>query len=199
MAKVHERVARKDYPAQGIKKGQTYYTWKTRVTVGKTYQSQVHRSATRPTSTTQSAFLSALAELQASFSGVEDADGLRQLASDVRDLGQEEQDKYDNMPEGLQQGETGQMLEERASNCDTWADEIESAADALDEKLEALDRVFAEENRLAWADYHTAINGGPGNSDVEPDEDDPSDLDEEGERTEALNEAVTEAESACPF
>jgi hypothetical protein len=30
------------------------------------------------------------------------------------------------MPEGLQQGETGQTLEERVSNCDDWINELQA-------------------------------------------------------------------------
>lgn len=194
MARIHERIARKDYPAEGIKKGDRYYTWKTRVTVGKSYVGRVHRSLTRPTSTTGSAFLAALAEIQASFQGVEDADGLRAIAEQVRDLGREERDKFDNMPDGLQQGDTGQLLEERADGCDAWADEIESAADALETKLGEIDAKFSEENVQAWAAYHE----GPDGAD-EPDGEDPTGEDEDQERGDALSEAVDEAENACPL
>lgn len=195
MARVHERIARKDYPADGIKKGDRYYTWKTRVAVGKSYIGRVHRSLTRPTSTTGSAFVAALAEIQASFQGVEDADGLRAIAEQVRELGQEEREKFDNMPEGLQQGDTGQLLEERAEGCDTWADEIESAADALETKLGEIDAKFSEENVDAWAQFH---DSGYAETD-EPEGEDPTDEDEDQERAEALSEAVEEAEGACPF
>lgn len=194
MARVHEKTAAKDYPAEGIKKGDRYFTWKTRVTVGKSYVGRVHRSLTRPTSTTQSAFLSSLAEIQAAFPGVEDADGLRAIAEQVRELGQEEREKFDNMPEGLQQGDTGQLLEERADGCDAWADEIESAADALETKLGEIDAKFSEENVEAWAAYHD----GPDDAD-EPEGEDPTDEDEDQERADALSEAVEEAEGACPL
>lgn len=196
MARVHERVARKDYPAQGIAKGDKYFTWKTRVTVGKTYQSTVHRSKTRPATTSQSEFAGQLAGIQEALAACEDSDAMRSVAEEVRDLGAECQEKFENMPEGLQQGDTGQMLEERASNCESWADEIEQAAEALDEKLGEIDKTFSPENVEAWAAVHAHVNGG----DVpEPFEEDPTDLDEDSERREAVNEAVSEAESACPF
>lgn len=52
-------------------------------------------------------------------SAVEDA------AGSFRELGEEAQGSFDNMPEGLQQGETGQMLEQRAQRCEEIADELE--------------------------------------------------------------------------
>jgi hypothetical protein len=44
----------------------------------------------------------------------------------AREVGSEYQDAFDNMPEGLNQGETGQALEEVAQELESWADEIES-------------------------------------------------------------------------
>jgi hypothetical protein len=38
---------------------------------------------------------------------------LEDIKSGFEDLGQETQDSLDNMPEGLQQGATGEMLQER--------------------------------------------------------------------------------------
>jgi hypothetical protein len=85
MARVHQKTAAKDYPAQGIKKGDTYFTWKTRQTFGKSYYGVVHRSLTRPVTTSQSPFQSAMDEFQASaFAGIEDADALRSADEDPR-------------------------------------------------------------------------------------------------------------------
>lgn len=49
------------------------------------------------------------------------ANDLESLAEQVREFGEEQQGKFDNMPEGLQQGDTGQLLEERASNMEQAA------------------------------------------------------------------------------
>lgn len=57
---------------------------------------------------------------------------LNDIASELRTLGEECQEKYDNMPEGLQQGDTGQLLQTRAEECDSKANELESAASTLD-------------------------------------------------------------------
>lgn len=195
MARVHQRVARKDYPREGIKKGDTYYTWKTRTTVGKSYISRVHRSLTRPASTSSSEFLNTLAEIQKSLSEAEDADALRAVAEEIRALGEAEGEKFDNMPEGLQQGETGQLLEERRDGCNEWADAVDEAAEKLENALTEIDAKFSPENVEAWAAYHESEEDDA----EEPEGEDPTDLDEEQERADAVSEAVAEAEGACPF
>lgn len=202
MARVHTRVARKDYPAQGIKKGDTYYTWKTRTTVGKSYVGTVHRSLTAPKTTSSSAFEQALADIQSSFDGVEDADGLRAVAEQITALGEEEREKFDNMPEGLQQGDTGQMLEERASNCEAWASDVETAADTLDEKLNELQEAqdASAEDAEAWDHYDSECEEADEGEEVpEPECEDPRERDFDQERADLISEAVEEAQSACPM
>lgn len=204
MARVHTRKARKDYPSAGIKKGDTYYTWKTRVTVGKSYIGRVHRSLTPPLTTSSSAYEQAMAEIDKAFDGVEDADGLRAVAEQIRDLGNEEREKYDNMPEGLQQGDTGQLLDERASNCETWADAVEAAADELETKLNDLQEEEDGEQaaREAWDEYDAATEAWDEDSgDPEPEEPedaDPRNRSFDDERAELVSEAVEEARGECP-
>lgn len=55
------------------------------------------------------------------------------IAEVAREVGQEYQEAFDNMPEGLNQGSTGQALEEVARELETWADEIESWDPTSDE------------------------------------------------------------------
>jgi hypothetical protein len=57
------------------------------------------------------------------------------LGETLRELGSAEQEKYDNMPEGLQGGEAGQAIETAASALDSAADALETGnvGDALDE------------------------------------------------------------------
>lgn len=202
MARIHQRVARKDYPGQGIKKGDTYYTWKTRMTVGKSYVGHVHRSLTRPLTTSSSAYEQALAEIDKAFDGVEDAEGLREVAQQIRDLGEEEQGKFDNMPEGLQQGDTGQMLEERAGNCSQWADDVDTAADTLEEKLNELQEEEDGHAAIAeaWDAYDAAVEEAEDEAELppEPEDADPRDRNYEEERGELVSEAVEEARGACP-
>jgi hypothetical protein len=83
---------------------------------------------------------------------------LRDAAEELRNLGEEAQSSLDNMPEGLQQGDTGQLLETRVEECESKADELESAADEIDglELIDADDdsavESHAEENNLVKAE-----------------------------------------------
>lgn len=82
-------------------------------------------------------------------------DDVRQMATDLEELGQEQQEKFDNMPEGLQQGDTGQMIEERANSCEEkaqelndLADEWETAADEAERQREEYEEELAVFNAL---------------------------------------------------
>lgn len=55
------------------------------------------------------------------------------IADSIRELAEEKQESLDNMPEGLQQGDTGQQLEEAVSGLNDWADEVENAIDNADD------------------------------------------------------------------
>jgi hypothetical protein len=74
-----------------------------------------------------------------------DIEELRGFIDTIRELGEEQGEKFDNMPEGLQQGDTGQLLEERRDGCESWAGEIESACDAYDERVTEIDNMTIEE------------------------------------------------------
>jgi DNA anti-recombination protein RmuC len=58
-----------------------------------------------------------------------------QAQSDIGELASSEQDKFDNMSEGLQQGDTGQKIEAAATTLQEAADEdgIQSMIDKLGE------------------------------------------------------------------
>lgn len=54
-------------------------------------------------------------------------EGLRDdWASQARDIANECQEKLDNMPDGLREGDTGTMLQERSDAMEEWADELEN-------------------------------------------------------------------------
>lgn len=120
--------ARKDHPEIGVKKGEPYYYWtfKNRFGPGTKVKSKTYPKASQLTrsefASQYRAFAERIAELNED-DGLWDA--LQEIAADIRTLGEEQQDKLDNMPEGLQQGSTGELLEQRADACNTWADEIE--------------------------------------------------------------------------
>jgi len=144
MAKVHHvKKARKAIPNAGIKVGDSYYWWKLRMPgsrggtkrISKTYprQSQLTLSEYRSTA------YSIEEEVEDAFKVIatkDDVTGLADLlnekAGEVRDLGSEQDDKFNNMPEGLQQGETGQLLETRRDCCESTADNLESAASEIE-------------------------------------------------------------------
>lgn len=124
MAKVEHRKAAKDYPDLGIKKGDMYYF--AQIKTGPRSSRTIRSLKPIPRSQlTSSEYLSRLYEWEdakAEISSMEDA---QQFADDIRELGEEQQEKFDNMPDGLQQGDTGQMIEERASSCEQAASDIE--------------------------------------------------------------------------
>lgn len=219
MARIQERKAAKDYPANGIAKGDTYFYVK--IKTGP-YSSRTIRSKVRPKrwELTSSDFYSQLWQIEDTrFDGIEDADGLRSIAEDVRALGEEQQEKFDNMPEGLQQGNTGEMLQERADSCSSWADEIEQAADELDSELTEFDDAIEaykayqseyEDYEVALADYENLDEDelAAAEEPVEPDQPDLPDglsadaaLDDDGiqqARQELIDNRVQEAQDANP-
>ena len=134
------KAARKDYPDHGIKKGDSYYWWKFRY--GGKWMS---KTRPRPSQLTQSEFLVAVYGAQ---ENVEDAvkdfnkdsdfdalaSALEDAAATIREQGESCLEKKDNMPEGLQEGDTGQLLDERADQCESLADELEQAASDVREQ-----------------------------------------------------------------
>jgi hypothetical protein len=66
-----------------------------------------------------------------------DVEHLRDLLSNVaetaRDVGQEYQDSFDNLPENFQYGATGEALQEVAQELESWADEVEDFDPQSDE------------------------------------------------------------------
>jgi hypothetical protein len=95
-----------------VEKGQTYYTWSFRF-------GGTHISLTPPKASqlTQSAFKSTLCDIEERIGAIDGDDpGALQserdeIVSDLESLRDETQGSLDNMPEGLQQGDTGQLQE----------------------------------------------------------------------------------------
>lgn len=202
MARIQERKAAKDYPANGIAKGDTYFYVK--IKTGP-YSSRTIRSKIRPKrwELTGSAFFSQLWQIEDErFNSVESADDLREIAEAVRELGQEAQESFDNMPEGLQQGSTGELLEERSSSCDSWADEIDTAADDLENNLSTFDELIEEWKAYlplkaaydeALAEYEDDETGEL----AEPEEPDQPDLPDDMDETQMDDDdAIAEARQA---
>ena len=130
MPTVQHVKARKDYPNQGIKKGEMYYTWS--INFGGTYRS---KTPPQQSQLTTSEFLRTLYAAQesvgdmkpTSYATCEDvAAELEQIKSDLEQLKEETEEKLNNMPEGLQQGSTGELLQERIDNLDSLIGEFDS-------------------------------------------------------------------------
>lgn len=132
----HVKAARKDNPRHGIKKGQPYYWWKKRPP-GARSGYKVY-SLTRPTrqQLTSSEFLSRCFDLEDALSNADlMPDDLDDICSSIRELGDEQEEKLQNMPDALQFGSTGELLQARKDACEAWADELEgvNTPDEVDE------------------------------------------------------------------
>lgn len=177
MARVKYQKAMKDYPEAGIKKGDMYYY--ARIKTGPRSSRQIRQlKPIRRSQLTTSEFLSQFYGFQEQLSDyngrIADLSAfLSEMASDVRNLGEEEQAKYDNMPEPLQQGDTGQMIEERAQAMEQWADSLENAASEAEDKAEAF-----EENQKLWDEYDTACEPENVSENGEPEEPEEERMDE---------------------
>lgn len=125
MARVHfVKKARKADKYSEIKRGDSYYWWKFRFG-GK------HKSKTPPrrSQLTQSEFLGTMYDIEdriAEIKTLEDAQSERDaIVDELRDLASEQEDKLSNMPDSLQYAPTGEMLQNRADECNSFADELE--------------------------------------------------------------------------
>ena len=122
----HVKKARKDNTA--CKAGESYYWWSFRFG-GKHYS----KNYPKRSQLTQSEFLSQMYEIEDDILGkadecktVEDLQSLIEEATSALDsLSSEEDDKFQNMPEGLQYGPTGELLEERSQGSLDMVSELE--------------------------------------------------------------------------
>src|SRR6266446_10171515 len=132
MPKVHfVKKAQKDHPDIGIKKGEPYYWWamKTGPRSGITRKSKTPPKRSQLTS---SDYFSRLWDLQdgTEWSKAECFSDLESMRDDVvaqlEELRDEQDEKKSNMPEGLQEGDTGQMLQERYDSLDSAINELQN-------------------------------------------------------------------------
>lgn len=144
MPKVHTQKAAKGYPADGIKRGDTYYSWEFRY-------GGVHRSKTypRPSQLTQSKMSGAYAAREAMEDDVNAAtepsdieNALNECAGAIRDVASEYEDSLSNMPDSLQQSSTGE--------------DIQAKIDALEEYAQALEDAAGEVGSLDLSDYEAS-------------------------------------------
>ena len=144
MAKLHfVKRAQTDNPAAGIKKGDSYWYVTRRITVGKSFRSQKQIFKTRPrqsqivSSEYERSILQAQEAVEDGLKGevtIDDALAMAEdLKSQMEELSQAQDEKFNNMPEGFQQGETGQLLEERRDQCQQVADDLDSVTSTLED------------------------------------------------------------------
>ena len=124
MARVHHRKAAKDYPQFGIAKGDMHYYVKIK-TGPRSSREMRSKTPFKRSQLTQSDYLSQLYDWEDSKAEISDMESAQQFADDIRALGEEQDEKFNNMPEGLQQGDSGQMIEARRDACEAAAGEIE--------------------------------------------------------------------------
>lgn len=219
MPKVTKHKANKDHPRWGIKKGDQYYSWKRKTGPASGIE---YKSLTYPRpSQLNTGFAGQLGDIQLDLEKIDDVEELRSMIDTIRELGEECQGSYDNMPEGLQQGDTGQLLEERAQGLDSWADDLDTAADDIetqlsdfDEKVEAYQTYLEEKDQYDndLQEYEDSKDENGDTDEVEPDEPDepelPEGLEADDVRIQAsvdearkalVQEAVSEAAGSCPL
>lgn len=132
MPRVYTKTARRNYPEQGIRRGDTYHEWCF-------YRQRPRRSKTYPTRSqlTQNETLLAVYGV---FDGTSPscAEDLSDMISALEDAASEVRDKFYNLPEGFQQGESGQCLEE-------WADAIDTAVSELEDLKSDMEQAESED------------------------------------------------------
>ncbi len=134
MARLHHvKKARKARPEHGIEIGDSFYWWANKTGPYSSIK-RFSKTVPRPSQMTMSAFLSQqlglgerLADdLTTNMSFEELTNERDDVVSEIESLGEEQSEKRDNMPEGLQEGPTGELLENRSTECESWASELES-------------------------------------------------------------------------
>lgn len=137
----HVKKARKDNEV--VKAGEPYYWWK----FGPHFPKQLSATPPKAWQLTTSPFLQTLYQIQEDISTakVTTADDLAELISgwvgQIIELRDETEESLSNMPEGLQEGDTGQLLQERIDGLENWESELdgidlEPPDDADDDWLE---------------------------------------------------------------
>lgn len=134
-----------------IHKGESYWTW-----AFMNGPQMYSKTAPRPSQLTRSEFMSTyygiMEEVEDWEPESQDEDALEEFISiitgELEELRDETQDRLDNMPEGLQDGDTGQLLQERIDECDSLISDFEAIDTTPDYDEDATD----EEKEEWWED-----------------------------------------------
>lgn len=76
-------------------------------------------------------------------------DEVNEIVSDIESLKDNAQESLDNMPEQLQEGETGQMLQSRVESLEEWSSNIEAVDLSIDIDIEDEESEEYKEAKLA--------------------------------------------------
>ena len=143
--------ARKPIPSIGVEVGDSYYWWK----FGPRFPKQVSKEHPKRQQLTLSDFLKSVYDIEDQIDALQEddtlADEVESIVESINELAEEQREKFENLPEGLQQSGTGELLEERAENLENFANELESVVipeeseyDTTEEYNEALNSAFEE-------------------------------------------------------
>lgn len=147
MPKVEHRKARKDYPDAGIKAGDMYY-YTSMKTGPRSSRELRSKSPFKRWQLTTSEYLSTWWQLEDRINEFDgDFSDLESIIEELEQLRDETQEKFDNMPEGLQQGDSGQLLEERVSELEDVISTLQAIEDPAYENDEE-DADTDEDDRL---------------------------------------------------
>ena len=123
----HVKKAQKAVPEHGIAIGDSYYHWKFK-NGGKHYS----KTPPKPSQLTQSAFYSTLYSIQESLAEqshgtIEEVESIAEdIMGQLEELKSECEEKLDNMPDSLQQGSTGELIQSRIDALDELICEFDS-------------------------------------------------------------------------
>ena len=123
-----------------IVKGQEYYQWAIKAQRGGTvYRQHTSHGPVRQSQLTHSKMSGAYAAIEAAEDSIAAAgsvdeleEALNDCISEIESVRDEYQESLDNMPEGLQQGDTGQQIQEKIDELESFIGELESARDTLE-------------------------------------------------------------------
>lgn len=83
----------------------------------------------RASELTQSAFLAMIYDAQDFQASITDHEQIQDLVDMVSEARDQAQESLDNMPEGLREGDTGTLLQERVEACEQWISELGDLTD----------------------------------------------------------------------
>jgi hypothetical protein len=119
----HVKKSRKPVPQLDLPAGSEYYWWS--MMVGSRGVKRYSKTPPTRSQLTNSEFLGRVYDIGDQLDAITDPDDLDSLIDDIRELGQEQEEKFNNLPDSLQSSSTGELLEGRASSCEEWASELE--------------------------------------------------------------------------